>query len=534
MPLTPDQILEIQKIIELHHNAYIANTLGRDALPDEVITELQEKGLLSDESLDLVEKAYLYGQTLAKQELSKQLMSYNQFQKYLEKNPVPLSLPEQRAVKMAQINAGQYCRGLGNTIEKDTGRILIEADQQLRIRLEDDIKTATALKIAKQKTVEQLKSDLGWAIEDWSRDLKRIANTETAFAMQQGQADYIRKEHGKDAKVARIPNPGACKECLKHHLDSNGLPKIFSLSELEANGNNVGKKVNDWQPIVGPLHPNCVCSMVHVPEGWEFDEEGDLVPEKKETLKKSLPIKKKINFQGIPISIETQKGEERTYINDDGSIGSNIMTVDYGYVDNSLSLDADELDVFVGPEKDSKMVYVIDQQNPSVGIYDEQKCMLGFRDANHARNTYMDNYTSGNDYFLEIQSMSLDHFKRWCGLRINEGEMGKSIDGEGVVANRSPGDGLAVNYLVKVPKLYKTKKNKETQIDINEFFVDIDNFNGLRTSKEAYQFYNTVIPVHELVIPEQVSEGHKGARSQTKKRKKELEDEQKETAKGTY
>jgi hypothetical protein len=447
MPLTPDQILEIQDIIELHHNAFIANTIGHDALPDEVIDELRDKGLLNKESKDLIKKIYEYGQVLGKLNSPQaSQMSYNRFEDYIQKNPQPLTQMQQRAVRMAQVNAGQYCMGLGNVIEKDTGRTLIEADQRFRIAYEDKIKNLTALNAARRESIEKLRSDLGWSTGDWARDMKRIAVTEIMYSTQQGQADYLRKKYGEDVYVARIPNPGACKHCIRLHIGPDGQPRIFKLSTLEEHGSNVGRKQNDWQVVVGPIHPNCVCSMISVPKGWGFNEEGDLVPggklgeiyQEPEELEKalieenlfykSLKAKANIVFQGIPIAIETPKGDKRKWINGDGSIGETIMYgASYGFVKRTTSMDEEELDVFVGPFKDSPVVYIIDQKNPDNELYDEQKCMLGFRNEEHALNVYRMNYDNPDDFIYDCSSMDVEAFKRWCGVGIDREEINKAL-----------------------------------------------------------------------------------------------------------
>ena len=537
MPLTPDQILEIQDIIELHHNAFIANTIGHDALPDEVIDELRDKGLLNKESKDLIKKIYEYGQVLGKLN-SPQVsqMSYNRFEDYIQKNSQPLTQMQQRAVRMAQVNAGQYCMGLGNVIEKDTGRTLIEADQRFRIAYEDKIKNLTALNAARRESIEKLRSDLGWSTGDWARDMKRIAVTEIMYSTQQGQADYLRKKYGEDVYVARIPNPGACKHCIRLHIGPDGQPRIFKLSTLEEHGSNVGRKQNDWQAVVGPVHPNCVCNMISVPKGWGFNEEGDLIPggklgeiyQEPEELEralieenlfyKSLKVKANIVFQGIPIAIETPKGDKRKWINGDGSIGETIMYgASYGFVKNTTSMDEEELDVFVGPFKDSPVVYIIDQKNPDNELYDEQKCMLGFRNEEHALNVYRMNYDNPDDFIYDCSSMDIEAFKRWCGIGIIREEINKSN------YDLSPGPGLGLNFFygtnVKKPGSGGTIRYKEIfnigKEELKKRKKQKDN-KGIYGDIEDYQFGENVIPAKELVIPDTVKESKKEARKKNK------------------
>lgn len=255
MLLTPEQIYQIQQIIADHHAAFTANTMGEDAIPPDVLEDLKKKGLIT-ESLNSISETYTYGHLLGQLENKKVAgMSYLEFKDFIQDNPVPLTPIELGSMRMAAQSAGQYCRGLGNRVQVQTGAILIEADRQLRARMESDIRNATEENIAKRETVKQLKTDLGWATRDWARDMDRIAVTEKVTAMNHGTADSFRKEHGADVLVAKIALPGACRHCLRLHNGPNG-PRVYKLSTVEENGTNVGRKANDWQMVVGSVHPS--------------------------------------------------------------------------------------------------------------------------------------------------------------------------------------------------------------------------------------------------------------------------------------
>jgi hypothetical protein len=257
MLLTDAQIHEIREIIRDRHTAFIVNTIGPEAVAPEILKKLKAKGMVNIK-ISSVEESYLYGQVLSMLEDPKvSNMSYQEFKQHVRKNPVPLSDLEKRAIDIAKHQAGQFAVGLGNRVETATGNLLIEADSQLRARMREEIRTATAENIAKRETVKQLKSDLGWATKDWARDWDRIAITEKNTAMQRGSADQIAKEYGEDALVFKRPMPSACKHCKEHYLGPDGHPRIFKLSTLESFGTNVGKKAADWGPTIGSLHPFC-------------------------------------------------------------------------------------------------------------------------------------------------------------------------------------------------------------------------------------------------------------------------------------
>jgi len=487
MLLTPEQLYEIQKIITEHHSAFMANTIGPEVIPPEVLKILKAKGLIK-ESLNTIGEAYTYGQllgTLESKNIAK--MSYADFKNHVKNNPVPLTEIERGAMAMAAQNAAQYCRGLGNRVDLATGAILIEADRKLRARIEEDIRDATEENIAKRETVQQLQSDLGWATQDWARDLKRIAVTEKVTAMNQGTSDHFKKRYGADTLVAKRALPSACSHCQRLHNGPNG-PRVFKLSTLEAHGTNVGKKAADWQAVVGASHPNCSCILIRVPKGWGWDEFGDLVPggkvdlyespkdlelamQQEADLQKSFALQGHLVYQGIPIAIENKNGSIRKWSDITGATGQTKMQgVSYGYVQGTVGADGDEIDVFVGPDPRAKLVYVIDQQNPHTGQYDEQKCFLGFPNQHTAEAAYRLHYDNPDNFFLGIQAMELKHFDRWVALtRPQKGELVKSeapkrglslvIPLPDDLEKGQKGVAIGGKYIKRVP--YTTKEGKQ-------------------------------------------------------------------------
>lgn len=440
MLLTEKQLQAIKQLIADHHDAFIVNVIGPEAVAADVLEKLKAKGLVSP-TISTIEDAYLYGQVLAALDNPKTAkMDLKEFKQFVAKNPVPLSPVEKQAVLMAKLQAAQYVKGLGNKVDLDTGHVLIEADAALRAETEEAIQDATAENIAKRESLKKLKSDLGWKAKDWTRDWDRIATTEKTDAMQNGVADNIKKTHGPDSLVCKRPMPDACEHCKDLHIGPDGAPRIFPLTVLYANGSNHGRKANDWKATVGPVHPHCQCQLVRIPAGWGFDKDGDLVPggklgvkyagsedlelslRRENDLRKSLEIADHLEFQGLPISIENKVGSERHWKDGQGGTGTTKMLFAYGFIDGTLGADGDALDCFIGPDANAEMAFVIEQQNPQNGIYDEMKVMLGFSNEDDARDAYDAHYTRP-DFRVNINPMDMGAFKRW--LSAGGGDMGQ-------------------------------------------------------------------------------------------------------------
>jgi hypothetical protein len=428
MLLTQEQLQEVRQIIADHHNAFVANVLGPEVLAPDILDRLKQKGMLVPK-FESIRDSYLYGQLLALLDDPKvATMDYDEFKRYVKGNPVSLTDIERQAIMVAQQEAGQYAVGLGNRIDQQTGMMMIEADHVLRQQLRDEIKTATAENIARRESVAQLKSDLGWATKDWARDWDRIAKTEKQNAMQYGTADSYATRYGADVRVAKRPMPDACPHCKRFYLGPDGHPRIFKLSTLMANGTNFHTKVSDWKPTVGVIHPHCQCTMIRIPPGFGFDEDGHLVPGGKggieygedledsiraeDELRKSVRDLGEIYYQDLKIRVENPAGSVRHWTDLQGHKGSTKMLYPYGFIVGTEGQDGDEIDVFVGSNPKAANAFIVHQQNPKTKQYDETKCFVGFENRETVEKVYRKHYNRP-DFRIWTDTMPVDAFKRW-------------------------------------------------------------------------------------------------------------------------
>lgn len=126
--------------------------------------------------------------------------------------------------------------------------------------------------------------------------------------------------------------------------------------------------------------------------------------------------KKHIVFQGIPISIENPKGTIRRGIDHKGKPWAAKMLQDYGYIKRTLGKDGDQVDCFVGPNRRSNRVFVVDQLHHNANKFDEHKCLLGFDSEKQAMAAYRGSYGNTYDFRHQVGAvteMSVDAFKEW-------------------------------------------------------------------------------------------------------------------------
>ena len=117
--------------------------------------------------------------------------------------------------------------------------------------------------------------------------------------------------------------------------------------------------------------------------------------------------------QGLDVSIETPKGTERTGTNPDtGRRWKSIMPWDYGYLRRTRpGADGEPVDVFLGPDLESEIVFVVDQVS-SANVFDEHKAMIGWKSKEKARDAYRSAYPSGWRVG-PITAMTMENFRAW-------------------------------------------------------------------------------------------------------------------------
>lgn len=129
------------------------------------------------------------------------------------------------------------------------------------------------------------------------------------------------------------------------------------------------------------------------------------------------PVKETINLHGIPICLEWREGDKRKYYNHDplkpksnGSVDyDQKMKADYGYVKGVIDADGEELDVYVGPNRESEKVFVLEKMRRTDNSFDENKVMLGYDSMAEAKKSYLQH--QGKDEMGKVTEMTVPVFK---------------------------------------------------------------------------------------------------------------------------
>lgn len=123
--------------------------------------------------------------------------------------------------------------------------------------------------------------------------------------------------------------------------------------------------------------------------------------------------KGKLRVHGLHIAIENPKGSVRSGTSRSGRNWHTTMAHHYGYFLGTKGCDKDHIDVFVGEQPDCELVHVINQINPETNRHDEHKIMLGFINAQQAREGYLANYAKDWQGLGSMVQMTMAQFKNW-------------------------------------------------------------------------------------------------------------------------
>ena len=206
------------------------------------------------------------------------------------RSPAPppdwMSPAERGAYQRLSLRAGEYIRGLGNALsaelenviaegwagEEITEEILPEQRQQMLTMIREE----ASRELATGRDARRLAGTLADRSQYYAHNWLRIAQTELQGAHNEGRIIASVEAYGDGARVARIPESGACDQCISLLTDEAGNPRVWRVDELQNNGVNVGRRREEWVATIFPIHPNCRCDTISVPEGFSVTSDGRL------------------------------------------------------------------------------------------------------------------------------------------------------------------------------------------------------------------------------------------------------------------
>jgi len=311
--LTIQQISSLLELLDKQNLIFISSKLGVDYLTEQEIHTLQMYGInpyhLYKETNDIAKMSFHFGMISdAINEIDAKKIDYNDLVKYFNEGyHIPLTVVEKNTIESIKKQYLGDIKANNGKVFQDINNIIGKHEKNNRNAYESVIRNEVEKGILAKKTSQEIARELARKTGDWSRNFKRIVDFISHTAYDEGRAAMIQDKYGNDSLVYKQVYQGACKYCVKAYLtgDIGSEPRVFKLSTLKANGTNIGRKPDEYKPVIGSTHPNCRCQlMIYNPSLlWDNKTKGFNLPNPKRNEGQ------KVNPNRKPIRI-TVRGKE--------------------------------------------------------------------------------------------------------------------------------------------------------------------------------------------------------------------------------
>jgi hypothetical protein len=181
-----------------------------------------------------------------------------------------------RSIQFLLQNAGQF---IDRFAERQSAEIPAIIQNQIMAyvqQMRDTTKDVIAQGVIRAKSSSSIVQELKEKTGDYAKDWDRVVTTELVRAHNLGTLDaVIENNKGKSHDDVYVYKTGpndmkTCKYCKEFWFMPDGSPRVHKLSEIVANGSNVGRKAAEWKPCVDTTHPNCRHYMIEIEKGFGF------------------------------------------------------------------------------------------------------------------------------------------------------------------------------------------------------------------------------------------------------------------------
>lgn len=203
--------------------------------------------------------------------------------------------------------------------------------------------------------------------------------------------------------------------------------------------------------------------------------------------------KKHIRINGFDIAIENKKNSYRSGVDKTGKSWKCKIYFDYGYIKGTKGADGDHVDVFIGPNPKSEIIFIINQIDPNTKDFDEHKVMLGFSSEDEAKTAYLKNYEKNWKGLGSIISLTLDQFREW----LEKGSQKKELvnpkleflkaDLERIIKRNNKEISILKSHLAIQPVVVHGKNGNYIQMRKVKIDNDFPSSHGFQLQSEKYK-----------------------------------------------
>lgn len=264
--LTPDQVHEILGLLDRQMTFFAGSTMGEYVLTDQDKINLARYGVdyrsIYDPKKDIATLNFHLGMLSDILGSNVQDISFPDLVKYISGGEhIPLNEKEKAVVQSIKMQSLADIKASSGKIFQDINNVVTKSLSTNRADQEEFIREQIRSGIASRRNRRDIAREIAKLTGDWSRNFEKSVSYISHTALNEGRAAMVERRYGKDSKVYFQVQPKACDHCVKAYLtDGAGSePKLFSIGDLQRNGNNIGRKVAEWLPSIHSLHPHCRC-----------------------------------------------------------------------------------------------------------------------------------------------------------------------------------------------------------------------------------------------------------------------------------
>lgn len=286
--LTPEQTHQILGLLEKQIVFFAASTLGDKYLTDQEKQTLSDNGIdhrdVYDPSKDMALQNFHLGMLsdiLGDKEVKK--LTFPDLVKYIQSGQyIPLNQKEIAVVDSIKMQSMSDIRANKGKIFQDTNNVVGNSLSTIRANQEQFLREQITQGVSERRSRKQIASDIARLTGDWSRNFNKSVQYISHTALNEGRMAMIERRYGNKipAKVYFQVQQTACEHCARVYLKDglNSEPILFSLSELQKNGSNIGRKTKEWKATIGAIHVHCRCLLTEYIEGQVWDGEKFIWP----------------------------------------------------------------------------------------------------------------------------------------------------------------------------------------------------------------------------------------------------------------
>jgi DNA-directed RNA polymerase beta subunit len=180
--------------------------------------------------------------------------------------------------------------------------------------------------------------------------------------------------------------------------------------EINSFESHFGKLINPTAPVSGKVVKIDSQYIYIDPTGKKHAEE---------LVKTAGKVKRQKTISGVTFKIELEPGDTRTGTDDQGKKWEKEMFAAYGHIPKTRGDDGETVDVYLKEDGFFAQVFVIHQSKKD-GTHDEDKCMVGFSNAEEAKEMYLKHVPDW--CFGSMATLSWDQFETYLDERKKQAE----------------------------------------------------------------------------------------------------------------